>query len=174
MAMTGSTRPAEVARQRRRDAEWPTLLAGAGVALWGWRLEVGVGGVLVAGHVWLSGLVSVLAASVLIGLAVAGVIAVPRQRRWFVRVLLAARVRRRWRRAWMDCGLLPVRAGRIRSVPAGELMGHSPAMTLGTYAHVIRELKGEPVVSAEKQVRRDCRKLAGRFRDAEAAEADGA
>jgi hypothetical protein len=50
-------------------------------------------------------------------------------------------------------------------------MGHSPAMTLGTYAHVIRELKGEPIVSAEVQVQRARRKLAGRFRDAEAAEA---
>ena len=45
-------------------------------------------------------------------------------------------------------------------------------MTLGTYAHVIRELKGEPIVSAEQQVQRARRKLAGRFRDAEAAEAD--
>jgi hypothetical protein len=27
-------------------------------------------------------------------------------------------------------------------------------MTIGTYAHVIRELKGEPVVSAEEQIKR--------------------
>jgi excisionase family DNA binding protein len=47
---------------------------------------------------------------------------VPWQRQWVVRALVAARVRRRWRRAWMDCGLLPVRAGRVRSVPAGELV----------------------------------------------------
>ena len=68
---------------------------------------------------------------------------------------------------------LQIRAGL--SIPElAEQMGHSPAMTLGTYAHVIRELKGEPVVSAELQVQRARRKLAGRFRDAEAKEADGA
>ena len=33
-------------------------------------------------------------------------------------------------------------------------MGHSPQMTIGTYAHVIRELKGELVVSAEEQIER--------------------
>ena len=53
-------------------------------------------------------------------------------------------------------------------------MGHSPAMTLNTYAHMIRELKGEPVVSAQEQVERARRELAGRFRDVEAAEPDGA
>jgi integrase len=48
---------------------------------------------------------------------------------------------------------LQIRAGL--SIPElGEQMGHSPAMTLNTYAHVIRELKGEPTVSAEAQVRR--------------------
>jgi hypothetical protein len=31
-------------------------------------------------------------------------------------------------------------------------MSHSPQMTLTTYAPVIRELKGEPVVSAEEQI----------------------
>jgi hypothetical protein len=111
-----------MARRRRRDAEWPALLAGAAIARWGWRLELAVGGLLIVGHVWLSGLAGVVAASVLIGLVVLGVVAVPWQRRWLVRALVAARVRRQWRRAWMDCGLLPVRAGRVRSVPAGALM----------------------------------------------------
>jgi integrase len=68
---------------------------------------------------------------------------------------------------------LQLRAGL--SIPElAEQMGHSPAMTLGTYAHVIRELKGEPVVSAEEQIERARRELPGRFRDAEAVEADGA
>jgi integrase len=68
---------------------------------------------------------------------------------------------------------LQIRAGL--SIPElAEQMGHSPAMTLNTYAHVTRELKGEPTVSAEAQVQRTRRKLAGRFRDADAAEADGA
>jgi len=47
-------------------------------------------------------------------------------------------------------------------------------MTLNTYSHVIRELKGEPVVSAEEQVEQARRELPGRFRDVGAAEADGA
>jgi integrase len=68
---------------------------------------------------------------------------------------------------------LQVRAGL--SIPElAEQMGHSPAMTLNTYAHVIRELKGEPVVSAEEQVERARRELSGRFGDVEAAGADGA
>jgi Phage integrase family len=47
---------------------------------------------------------------------------------------------------------LQIRAGL--SIPElAEQMGHSPQMTIGTYAHVIRELKGEPVVSAEEQSR---------------------
>ena len=53
-------------------------------------------------------------------------------------------------------------------------MGHSPAMTLNTYSHVIRELKGEPVVSAEEQVERARRELPGRFGDVGSATADGA
>jgi hypothetical protein len=39
------------------------------------------------------------------------------------------------------------------SIPElAEQMGHSPQMTLATYAHVIRELKGLPRVSAENQI----------------------
>jgi hypothetical protein len=39
------------------------------------------------------------------------------------------------------------------SIPElAEQMGHSPQMTVSTYAHVIRELKGEPVVSAGEQI----------------------
>jgi integrase len=68
---------------------------------------------------------------------------------------------------------LQVRAGM--SIPElAEQMGHSPAMTLNTYSHVIRELKGEPIVSAEEQVERARRDLPGRFGDATAATADGA
>jgi hypothetical protein len=44
----------------------------------------------------------------------------------------------------------------LRCRPGGpfelaEQMGHSPQMAVGTYAHVIRELKGEPVVSARSR-----------------------
>ena len=42
------------------------------------------------------------------------------------------------------------------------------------YAHVIRELKGEPIVSAEEQVEQTRRDRRGRVGDAEAVEAGGA
>jgi hypothetical protein len=46
---------------------------------------------------------------------------------------------------------LQIRAGL--SIPElAEQMGYSPQMTIGTYAHVIRELKGEPVVSARSRL----------------------
>src|SRR3954467_16006865 len=101
-------------RRRRGDSDWPTLVAGAAGAPWGWRGELASVALLVLAHVWLPGLLGVVAAAVLLVLLVVVVVVVPRSRRWLLRVLLAARVRRRWRRAWMDCGLLPVRAGRGR------------------------------------------------------------
>lgn len=65
---------------------------------------------------------------------------------------------------------LQIRAGT--SVPElAEQMGHAPAMTIGTYTHVIRELKGDPVVSAEEQIQRARAERAGRFGDVEAASA---
>jgi len=67
---------------------------------------------------------------------------------------------------------LQIRAGM--SVPElAEQMGHARAMTLGTYTHVIRELKGEPIVSAEEQIEDARRKRAGRFGDAGTASTGG-
>ena len=43
-------------------------------------------------------------------------------RRWLLRALRAARVRRAWWRAWTDCELPRVRAGRVSAIPAGELV----------------------------------------------------
>lgn len=44
-----------------------------------------------------------------------------------------------------------IRAGT--SVPElAEMLGHSPQMTLSTYTHVIRELKGTPIASVEDQI----------------------
>jgi len=41
------------------------------------------------------------------------------------------------------------------SIPElAEQLGHAPAMTLATYSHVIRELKGGETLSAEDQVTR--------------------
>lgn len=43
--------------------------------------------------------------------------------------------------------------GRLSVVEIAEQLGHSPVMTLGTYAHVVAELKGAPKVSADEQIR---------------------
>jgi integrase len=62
---------------------------------------------------------------------------------------------------------LHIRAGM--SIPErAERMGHSPQMTVGTYAHVIRELKGQPVLSAEDQIERARRESGGRLVDVDA------
>jgi len=67
---------------------------------------------------------------------------------------------------------LQIRAGM--SVPElAEQMGHAPAMTIGTYTHVIRELKGEPIMTPEEQIERAREERAGRLGDADAASADG-
>jgi hypothetical protein len=55
------------------------------------------------------------------------------------------------------------------SIPElAEQMGHSPQMTVGTYSHVIRELKGQPVVSAEQQIERARVEDGGRLVDVDA------
>jgi len=45
----------------------------------------------------------------------------------------------------------PAAKSPSRGQPTAALM---PAMTIGTYTHVIRELKGEPMVPAEEQIQR--------------------
>ncbi|HEX8745194.1 MAG TPA: site-specific integrase [Thermoleophilaceae bacterium] len=62
---------------------------------------------------------------------------------------------------------LQIRAGL--SIPElAEQLGHSPHMTLSTYAHVMRELKGLPARSAEDQIEA-ARGGRGRLVDGEAA-----
>jgi integrase len=54
---------------------------------------------------------------------------------------------------------LQIRAGV--SIPElAEQLGHAPQMTLATYAHVMRELRGTPALSAEAQIQaaRDSRR----------------
>ena len=61
---------------------------------------------------------------------------------------------------------LQIRAGL--SIPElAEQMGHSPQRTLATYAHVIRELKGLPGLSAEDHIER-AREARGRRVDVSA------
>jgi integrase len=89
--------------------------------------------------------------------------------------------RRTWHKAREEAGIeslppydlrhayasLQIRAGM--SIPElAEQMGHSPQMTVGTYAHVIRELKGQPVISAEEQIARARRENGGRLVDVDA------
>ena len=40
-----------------------------------------------------------------------------------------------------------------------EQMGHSAQMTVGTYTHVIRELKGQPIMAAEDQIEQAAGKM---------------
>jgi integrase len=62
---------------------------------------------------------------------------------------------------------LQIRAGM--SIPElAEQMGHSPQMTVGTYAHVIRELKGQPIMPAEEQIEQARVEDGGRLVDVDA------
>jgi integrase len=62
---------------------------------------------------------------------------------------------------------LQIRAGM--SIPElAEQMGHSPQMTVGTYTHVIRELKGQPAMTAEDQIEQARREDGGRLVDVDA------
>lgn len=100
--------------------DWLLLAGGTLAALWRWRLELALVGVPVI--VWreLARSLDALAAGALVALAVA-VVVIP-SRGTLARWLRAARVRRRWRRAWLDVGLPRVTARRVRLVPAGELV----------------------------------------------------
>ncbi|MDA0164233.1 FtsK/SpoIIIE domain-containing protein [Solirubrobacter ginsenosidimutans] len=61
-------------------------------------------------------------ASALVVVVGAALLAVPAARNWLFRALWAARIRRAWWRAWTDCELPRVRAGKVTAIPAGELM----------------------------------------------------
>src|SRR3954454_16296928 len=108
-------------RREREDPDAPaTLLLGMAGAVWRCRLELALAGLLVLAEMMLAGLVGDVAAiAVLVALVVAAV-CVPATRRWLVRTLRAAWVRRAWWRAWTDCELPRVRAGRVSAIPAGE------------------------------------------------------
>src|SRR3954451_14643355 len=110
-------------RRSRTDAPtWPELVARTLEMLWRCRLELAVASLIVIGFLLLAGLVGELAAGVLVVGLVAAVLAVPGLRGWLLHALRAARVRRAWWRAWTDCELPRVRAGRVSAIPAGELV----------------------------------------------------
>jgi hypothetical protein len=110
--------------RRRRDTERSSLeLAAGGVGvLWRCRLEIGLVASLAAVFVLLAGLVGDVAGGLIVAAAVGGLLAIPAVRRRVLWSLRAARVRRAWWRAWTDCELPRVRAGRVTQIPAGELV----------------------------------------------------
>ncbi len=109
-------------RSRQGEPTWPELAAGLVGMLWRGRLELGVMGVIVVGFVLLAGLVGDAAAGVLLAGLVALVLALPVLRGGLLHALRAARLRRAWWRAWTDCELPRVRAGKVSAIPAGELI----------------------------------------------------
>jgi hypothetical protein len=106
----------------RAESDAVQLVAGAAGLLWRCRLELAI--VAVVGMVFalLAGVLGELAAAVLVIMGAAGVLAVSRSRRVLGRWLRAASIRRAWWRAWTDCELPRVRAGRVTAIPAGELV----------------------------------------------------
>ena len=110
---------------RRGDRDEPDalmLVLGAVGAVWRCRLKIVLAGLPVAVHVLLAGLVGVVAAGVALAAVVVVVLGLPVTRRWLVRALRGAWVRRAWWLAWTDCELPRVRAGRVSAIPAGELV----------------------------------------------------
>jgi FtsK/SpoIIIE family len=110
-----------VRRTGRQADEWAVLAAGALGGLWRWRVELALLAVPVGAWWLVTRSVGELAAAALVAWAVAGLLVSPARWRALVRVLRSRRLRRRFRRAWVDAGLAPVRLGRIRAVPAGEV-----------------------------------------------------
>jgi len=109
-------------RRERVEPDALTVVLGAAGAVWRCRLELVMAALLVGAQVLLARLVGTVVAAMLLVAAVVGVLAVRVARRWRLRALRAAWVRRAWWRAWTDCELPRVRAGRVSAIPAGELV----------------------------------------------------
>jgi hypothetical protein len=107
---------------QRTELLWPALIVGAVAAVWRWRLEVGLVALPALAHGLLADAISDGAAWLVVIATLGVVLVVPWSRRRMTCALRAARVRRRWRRAWLDVGLPKVAAGRVAHVPAGELV----------------------------------------------------
>jgi hypothetical protein len=90
--------------------------------VWRCRLELALAGLLVLAELLLASVVGDVVAVALLVAVVGVVVLVPASRRWLLRALRAAWVRRAWWRAWTDCELPRVRAGRVSAIPAGELV----------------------------------------------------
>jgi hypothetical protein len=105
-----------------RHEDGPLVLAAGAVgALWRCRVELALVAVPIGAWWLLAQSVGELAAAAIVAWAVAGVLVSPARQAVLMRLLRARRLRRRFRRAWIDAGLAPVRLGRIQTVPAGEV-----------------------------------------------------
>ena len=126
MNRPGVTTRERVLHDRPRQpapVDWQVaLLVAALAALWGFRLELVLGGLLGAsfGVLLLDAHLAANVSGAILGGAVVVLLAVAPARRVIWRGLRNASIRRRWRRAWLHCGLARVRAGRVQRVPAGE------------------------------------------------------
>jgi hypothetical protein len=69
----------------------------------------------------LAGPLGAVPAVVLVAWAVSGLLVLEPARAVLVQTLRVRRLRRRFRRAWIDAGLPAVALGRLRPVPAGEV-----------------------------------------------------
>jgi hypothetical protein len=107
---------------RRGESTWVELAAGALGELWRCRLELGLLAALAGCMVFVAGLVGEVAGALVVTGGVGALVAMPRSRGWVLRALRASAIRRAWWRAWTDCELPRVRAGRVTAVPAGELV----------------------------------------------------
>jgi hypothetical protein len=101
--------------------EWQALLSGAAGGVWRWRVELALLALPVGGWWLLARPLGPLAAAAIVAWAVTGLLVSPARQDALLRLLRARRLRRRFRRAWVDGGLTPVRLSRVRTVPAGEL-----------------------------------------------------
>src|SRR3954470_1782228 len=119
--MTGAV-PRSRPRRDRSGEEVVGLVTGVAGALWRLRLELGMVAVVVFGQLLLADLVGDVAAVGLLGALAGGLLAIAAVRRRLLVALHSARVRRAWWRAWSDCELPRVRAGRVSTIPAGELV----------------------------------------------------
>jgi hypothetical protein len=147
-------------RRRGREAEWPTLLAGAALGVWGWRLELGLLGLIAGVQRAVAGVLGELAAAVAVAALVVFAVAVGRVRRRLWRALGSAWLRRAWRRAVTDAGLAIdlLRAPRVlgaRRIAAGDVLrvrvcrGQSVASLEARAAELaaclrVREVRVEP------------------------------
>lgn len=111
----------------RNEAGWPALLAGAAVAVWGWRVELAVAALLVLAQRLLAGLFGEVVAVVLVAVLLGAVLVIGSVRRLAWRTVRVAWVRRAWRRAVGDVGLAvdALHAPRVleaRRIGAGDAL----------------------------------------------------